>query len=265
VPPLREHKEDIPLLVETFIAKASSEHDRPRVVLTPEAMDLLVRYPWPGNVRELENLIESMVVLNPGREIGPDDIPATIRAAATSRFANLLPVPVPRRERSRDDGSGDGRVTAPELEFIFRTMLELRMDMEDLRREFDDYRRAHPEMPGPLALQYPYPFMKGRAIEAAIPSERGSGTPYPGSVDGAQAEPQPAAVTASAPELDEDDDEDEETTVVFRPGMTMQEMERQAILAALREVRGNRRKAADMLGIGERTLYRKIRDYEIAL
>jgi two-component system, NtrC family, response regulator HydG len=51
--------------------------------------------------------------------------------------------------------------------------------------------------------------------------------------------------------------------VVFRPGMTMQEMEREAIEAALRRVRGNRRKAAEMLGIGERTLYRKIREYEV--
>ena len=51
--------------------------------------------------------------------------------------------------------------------------------------------------------------------------------------------------------------------VVFRPGITMEEMERQAVRAALAEVHGNRRKAADLLGIGERTLYRKIAKYEL--
>ena len=52
-------------------------------------------------------------------------------------------------------------------------------------------------------------------------------------------------------------------TVVYRPGMTMEDLEREAIAAALREVRGNRRKAAELLGIGERTLYRKIAKYEL--
>jgi transcriptional regulator of acetoin/glycerol metabolism len=57
------------------------------------------------------------------------------------------------------------------------------------------------------------------------------------------------------------EDQDEESVVVFRPGMTMDEMERAAIVAALQEVQGNRRKAAGLLGIGERTLYRKLAKY----
>jgi DNA-binding NtrC family response regulator len=62
-----------------------------------------------------------------------------------------------------------------------------------------------------------------------------------------------------------DDDEDEGSTVVYRPGTTMAELEKEAITAALRQVAGNRRKAAEMLGMGERTLYRKIKEYGIPL
>ncbi|MGQ0815907.1 MAG: sigma 54-interacting transcriptional regulator, partial [Gemmatimonadota bacterium] len=75
LPPLRERRADIPLLIESFVQAASREHDRPEVVIAPEAMAILVQYDWPGNVRELKNLVESMVVLVPGRVIGPQDIP----------------------------------------------------------------------------------------------------------------------------------------------------------------------------------------------
>jgi DNA-binding NtrC family response regulator len=64
---------------------------------------------------------------------------------------------------------------------------------------------------------------------------------------------------------DADTLEAEHDVVVFRPGMTLEELERNAILAALKEVAGNRRKAAEMLGMGERTLYRKIKEYGLPL
>ena len=234
LPPLRERRADIPLLVDRFVRLASSEHDRPRPVLSPEAMGVLMQYDWPGNVRELRNLVESMVVLASGQVIRPEDIPIDVRTDA-GRPRVTLPVPVqaPRRE----PGAGP----TPELEFVFRTLLQMRVDLEDLRRDFEEFRRAHPELPGPVALPYPYPF--------APP------VPAPRAIE--EADFQPAA--------DEDEAREEEGVVVFRPGMTMSDLEREAITAALREVRGNRRKAAEMLGIGERTLYRKIKEYGIPL
>jgi DNA-binding NtrC family response regulator len=63
----------------------------------------------------------------------------------------------------------------------------------------------------------------------------------------------------------DDDEDDEESVVVFKPGVTLQDMEKDAIVAALKTVSGNRRKAAEMLGLGERTLYRKIKEYGIPL
>jgi transcriptional regulator with PAS, ATPase and Fis domain len=78
LPPLRQRKEDIPLLVDLFLRKYSQENERPLRRLTAEALRPLVNYSWPGNVRELENVIERAVVLSSAPEIGPDLLPDNI-------------------------------------------------------------------------------------------------------------------------------------------------------------------------------------------
>jgi DNA-binding NtrC family response regulator len=103
------------------------------------------------------------------------------------------------------------------------------MDLDDLRREFEIYKQRQRD-----PVQLPGLGMAG-GFPAALPW-----TPPP--------EPEPP---------------EEKGVVVFRPGMTMQDLEREAIGAALREARGNRRRAAEMLGIGERTLYRKLKEYHL--
>ena len=75
LPPLRQRKEDIPLLVEHFLRKYSQENERESRRITPEALRPLVAYSWPGNVRELENVIERAVVLSSGVDIGSDLLP----------------------------------------------------------------------------------------------------------------------------------------------------------------------------------------------
>src|SRR2546422_96947 len=110
LPPLRERRSDIPLLVRTFIAEFAKAHDRPFKGITPEALQILVDADWPGNVRQLRNLIESMVVLAPEGEIRSRDIPPDIRARARG-----LPV---RIETATRDVAGQ------ELEFIFRSLVE---------------------------------------------------------------------------------------------------------------------------------------------
>jgi DNA-binding NtrC family response regulator len=79
LPPLRERKEDIPLLVHHFLRKYGEENEKPSPELAPQALDLLMDYDWPGNVRELENVIERAVVLSTGPRIGPDLIPDQVR------------------------------------------------------------------------------------------------------------------------------------------------------------------------------------------
>ena len=241
LPPLRQRAADIPLLVESFIRAASKEHDRPKVVISPEAMAILMQYDWPGNVRELKNLIESMVVLAPGTMIRPEDIPAEIRMPQPTS-ARLLPAPIPR--------PGEAAGHAPELEFIFRTLVQMRIDVDDLRRQFEEYRQTHADLPeAPV-----YPSIPNIALV-------GGGR----SLDAALMMPREVPVMSRENEGEDVEEDDEESVVVFKPGVTISQMEKDAIVAALKTVSGNRRKAAEMLGLGERTLYRKIKEYGIPL
>ena len=82
LPPLRERKEDIPLLVGHFVRRFCDENGKPHCQVGPEVLKLLVEYDWPGNVRELENVIERAVVLSPQREITVDLIPEHLTAPA---------------------------------------------------------------------------------------------------------------------------------------------------------------------------------------
>jgi DNA-binding NtrC family response regulator len=79
LPPLRDRKEDIPLLVQHFLVKYGNENEKRGLELEPSALDLLMDYDWPGNVRELENVIERAVVLSTGRTIGDDLVPEQVR------------------------------------------------------------------------------------------------------------------------------------------------------------------------------------------
>ena len=205
LPPLRERRGDIPLLVRRFVREFAREHDRPFRGMTPEALERLVNAPWPGNVRQLRNLIESMVVLAPGQEIQPADIPPDVFDGG----GTLLPVRLAAATRD---------VSGQEFEFILRNLMDLRLQVEELRRRLDQ---------GQSRVQ---------VIELG--------------------EPPTVEDFSHEPEADGRD-------VIYRPGMTMAEVERAAIEAALREFRGNRRRAAEVLGIGERTLYRKIKAYNL--
>ena len=203
LPPLRERRTDIPLLVRRFIAELAAAHERKFQGITPEALQILVDADWPGNVRQLRNLVESMVVLAPEGEIRASDIPRDVRERLRG-----LPVRVV---------AGAREIAGQELEFIFRSLVELKLQVEELRRRLEE---------------------RPQRVEVI---EVGHGAPA-AAID---AEPAP------------------EGEVLYRPGMTMADVERAAIEAALRETKGNRRRAAELLGIGERTLYRKLKQYQM--
>jgi len=87
LPPLRERQGDLPILCDSFVREFNPQLGRKILGLTPEALDLLARYPWPGNVRELRNTVERMMVLARGDRLGADDVPANILAGAESAQA----------------------------------------------------------------------------------------------------------------------------------------------------------------------------------
>jgi DNA-binding NtrC family response regulator len=217
LPPLRERKADIPLLIRRFVREFAAEHDRPFPGISAEAMDQLVAAPWPGNIRQLRNLIESMVVLAPGTPIRASDIPADV----TEGYGSLLPA---RVGHIADRG---GVVGGPEFEFILRSMMELRVQVEELRRRLE-------VSEGDRSIKV---MDVGEGATLAIP----------------------AAPLGAVPAIEEEPPE----VVVWREGMTMAEVERFTIETVLKQQDGNRRRAAQLLGIGERTLYRKLKEYSI--
>jgi DNA-binding NtrC family response regulator len=237
LPPLRDRTSDIPILVRRFIEEFGQLHDREFKGLSQEAMQILLDYAWPGNVRELRNLVESMVVLAPGSVIGADDIPPDIRFSSGRQ---LLPgsgaESLPALAGADRDETGGG-LQLPQMEFLFRTLVEMKIDLEDLRSEFERFRNRYRDEeserrpvigPEPRSIE-----IRGRSLAAEGDDE----SAWPG-LDTRS----PAAIPVG-------------------PEMTMSDIEREAIALALRESDGNRRKAAERLGIGERTLYRKLKEY----
>jgi DNA-binding NtrC family response regulator len=232
LPPLRDRREDIPILVRHFIKDYSKQHDRAFHGISAAAMQILVEYPWPGNVRELRNLIESMVVLSPGHEIQPEDLPRQIRDGG-SRYLPVHVGPILRSEGN----SAAGR----ELEFIVRSLIELKLQVEELRRRFDDERNDGPSVRRRDGWI-------GDVEPAALADHDGQGGNH-------------AAIRA--PAIEPRDQPPPPNVVTVLPGTKMAEIERAVIEAALKETKGNRRRAAEMLAIGERTLYRKIKEYRL--
>ena len=94
VPPLRDRRQDIPVLVNQFLSQFAAGNHSPMLTVSPDAMTALTAYSWPGNVRELENAIERLVVTHPGMTIECDDLPAEIRSHGTAVLR-------PKRERRR--------------------------------------------------------------------------------------------------------------------------------------------------------------------
>ena len=93
LPPLRERREDVPLLIQHFLKKHCDRYQMPVSSLSDEAVDLLAQYNWPGNVRELENVIENVIVLSRSNQIGAEDLPPQVRQTRSRVSSISLKVP----------------------------------------------------------------------------------------------------------------------------------------------------------------------------
>jgi DNA-binding NtrC family response regulator len=219
LPPLRERKDDIPLLVEHFIERFCAENGRPVPVLRKEALEYFLSYDWPGNIRELRTVVERMMVLTNAPVIGAESVPDMVRDRVSA--SRLLPV------ASRLPGS-----EKLELGIIYRTLLELRAEMTEIRQAITD--------------------LAAEPLEGRWRDRRGSS-------DAPKAGEKPNVV-----DIEVSDEDDREMESSSRETGALREIEKAAIRKTLVEVDGNRREAARRLGIGERTLYRKLREYDLS-
>jgi len=226
MPALRERGNDIDMLFRKFALEMSERYNMPPVRLDEKAKQMLLQYPWPGNVRQLKNVAESMSVTADEREITPEILERYIPAATAHTLPVLSTTHAPAQIAGQEAHYDEDR------EFVFKAIGMLRHEIEKLKLEIEDLRQ-------------------GNAVRTASPQAAPqSFLPYHQEV--------PHELVPEAEEFVEDEKTDE-THDGQLP--TKDDLERELIRKALIRFNGHRKQAADQIGISERTLYRKIKEY----
>lgn len=235
IPPLRQRGADVVLLFRKFALEMSEKYKMPPIRLTPEAQKMLVSYAWPGNVRQLKNIAENMSVTSEEREITPEILSLYLPAENTSQ-GHVVALASKEETHSFEK----------EREFIYQMIFDLRREVAELKR-----------MVGEKHLP-----MVGRDADSPTSSSRGLAIYQPQPALGRPMEKTDNSLIQDAEEVTDNDvaakETDEEDVVVDG---SLEEMERKSIKSVLNKNNGNRRLAAKQLGISERTLYRKIKEY----
>lgn len=237
IPPLRQRGADVVLLFRKFALEMSEKYKMPPIRLTPEAQKMLVSYAWPGNVRQLKNIAENMSVTSEEREITPEILSLYLPAENTSQ-GHVVALASKEETHSFEK----------EREFIYQMLFDLRREVAELKR-----------MVGEKHLP-----MVGRDTDSPTSSSRGLAIYQPQPALARPMEKTDNSLIQDAEEVTDNDvaakETDEEDVVVDG---SLEEMERKSIKSVLNKNNGNRRLAAKQLGISERTLYRKIKEYDL--
>ena len=237
IPPLRQRGADVVLLFRKFALEMSEKYKMPPIRLTPEAQKMLVSYACPGNVRQLKNIAENMSVTSEEREITPEILSLYLPAENTSQ-GHVVALASKEEPHSFEK----------EREFIYQMLFDLRREVAELKR-----------MVGEKHLP-----MVGRDTDSPTSSSRGLAIYQPQPALARPMEKTDNSLIQDAEEVTDNDvaakETDEEDVVVDG---SLEEMERKSIKSVLNKNNGNRRLAAKQLGISERTLYRKIKEYDL--
>ncbi len=234
VPSLKERKEDITLLFRKFTADFSERYKTPSIVLEDDAKELLINYPWPGNVRELKNIAEQVSVLSTDKLITP---------AQLARF-----LPEVKHSMMPVLASANGNVShaefASEREILYKLFFDMKKDVTELKRMFVDI------------LQNPQ-----RTAAAAAYTKENLLNDFEGE-DELETVVTPSVMGKSTqPVLLGHNDIQEHEEI--EESLNIMDKEKELIVKALKKHKGKRKDAASDLGISERTLYRKLKEYDI--
>ncbi len=235
VPPLRERQNDIIMLFKKFSSDFAERYRMPPLQLTPEAEKILLNYRWPGNIRQLKNMAEQISVIESNRIITPDVI---YKYLPSSKESNL-PVLASDLRKNEPDLS--------ERDILYRLLFEMRRDMTDLKKIVLEIIQNgqvsgnfHEENPNLMNSLY-----KDTGKHSLIKND------------------EPEGNTATDDHHQIIDSYEEDTTDYIEESLSIQKKEKDLIMLALQKHNGRRKKAAEELGISERTLYRKIKEYDI--
>ena len=226
MPPLRDRGEDIVLLFRLFAMQMAEKYRLPKITLTDEARQILLQYKWPGNVRQLKNITEQMSVLSEKREIDAETLLHFIpRDQDSTQLATIQ--------------SGGSHSYESEREILYKILYELRGNVSDLRRDLNNVRKQ---------LEENRQLNGASGFQPASPTV--SNLP-------ATSDKQPISPAATIEQV-----EDAVAEEISEPEtLNLNDIGRQLVEKALERNNGNRKKAALELGISDRTLYRRIRQY----
>ena len=226
MPPLRDRGEDIILLFRLFAMQMAEKYHLPKITLTDEARQILLQYKWPGNVRQLKNITEQMSVLSEKREIDAETLLHFIpRDQDSTQLATIQ--------------SGGSHSYESEREILYKILYELRGNVSDLRRDLNNVRKQLEE---------------SRQLNGASGFQ-----PTPSTVSNlpTTTNKQPITPTRTIEQV-----EDAVAEEISEPEtLNLNDIGKQLVEKALERNNGNRKKAALELGISDRTLYRRIRQY----
>ena len=226
MPPLRDRGEDIVLLFRLFAMQMAEKYHLPKITLTDEARQILLQYKWPGNVRQLKNITEQMSVLSEKREIDAETLLHFIpRDQDSTQLATIQ--------------SGGSHSYESEREILYKILYELRGNVSDLRRDLNNVRKQLEE---------------SRQLNGTSGFQ-----PTPSTVSNlpATTSKQPITPTRTIEQV-----EDAVAEEISEPKtLNLNDIGKQLVEKALERNNGNRKKAALELGISDRTLYRRIRQY----
>ena len=237
LPPLRERKEDIHLLFRKFASDFAQKYRMPTIQLSPEAVKELLRYHWPGNIRQLRNIAEQISVIEQKREISAE----TLLSYLPEDKVSHLPVTVSQSKAESDFAS--------EREILYKVLFDMRNDLNDLK-----------QLTFKLIQEGNTPKVQ-EENQTLIHKIYGSEVTYPTDMN------EPAMMLLShdkAPShVGKHGNYDFAEEIQEEEPISLQDKEVELIQKSLERHRGKRKEAAKELGISERTLYRKIKQYNI--
>lgn len=229
VPPLRERKDDIFLLFRKFAVDFAEKYRMPVLELTDEARLMLENYRWPGNVRQLKNITEQISIIEQNRRITPE----TLRRYLPEGTSSDLPVLY--RGEARDN-------SLSERDLLYKVLFDMKKDIHDLKKIVADILQGDKDDIEMRKPNYRL-FEKEEDIKPVFRA------------------PEPAITVPH--EFQEDFVEPIQDSEVIEESLSLQKKEIDLIRKALDKYNGKRKNAARELGISERTLYRKIKEYNI--
>ncbi len=233
LPPLRQRKEDIHLLFRKFANDFADKYRMPALRLDDDAVALLNNYSWPGNIRQLKNLVEQISVIETAREIN----------AAT--FIHYLPAENEKLPTVLGETGGDN---FSERELMYKFLFDMKKDLNDLKKLVIELIGQGENM----TLNNDQAAMLNRLYQDVTPGFTQPRLPSPANESG-----------TIAFRHDDDQTEDIESHIEVEESLSLEDREKELIQKALEKHRGKRKYAAAELGISERTLYRKIKEYNL--